>query len=113
MHRLVVMYPQPKDPDHFRQHYETVHYRLGLEVPKVRNLHYAFDVKGIPGDDGAGGDSDLGLYCVFMADWDSEADMMEALLATPQGQAVLEDVPNYATGGSFRFHYDLPDPEST
>jgi uncharacterized protein (TIGR02118 family) len=112
VHRLVVMYPQPKDPEHFRHHYETVHSTLGRAVPNVRSLHYTFDVQGIPGDDGAGGNPDLGLYCVFMAEWDSEESMMDALL-TPEGQAVLEDVPNYATGGSFRFHYELPDGAST
>jgi uncharacterized protein (TIGR02118 family) len=109
MHRLVVMYPQPKDPAHFKQHYENVHIVLGREVPDVRRLHYSFDVKGIPGDDGMGGDSDLGLFCVFMADWDTEEAMISALMS-PAGQAVLRDVQNYATGGSFRFHYELDEP---
>jgi uncharacterized protein (TIGR02118 family) len=108
VHRLVVMYPQPKDAAHFKDHYEQVHIALGRDVPDVRNLHYSFDVSGIPGDDGAGGDSDLGLFCVFMADWDSEEAMINALMS-PGGQAVMADVQNYATGGSWRFHYEVPE----
>ena len=46
MHRLVVMYPQPEDPEKFREYYETVHSTLGLKVPNVRNMHFSFDVKG-------------------------------------------------------------------
>lgn len=102
MHRLIVLYPQPDDPTHFRTHYEDVHIPLGMEIPNVRRLHYSFDVDGM-GEDA----SNLGLFCVFSADWDSEKDMFEALMS-PAGRAVLDDVENYATGGSYRFHYELP-----
>lgn len=107
MHRLVVMYPQPEDPLKFREYYETVHSTLGLKVPNVRSLHFSFDVKGIPGD-GGGVITDPDLFCVFMAEWDSESDMYQALTGTPEGQAVLADVRNYASK-SFVFHYPIPD----
>jgi uncharacterized protein (TIGR02118 family) len=107
MHRLVVLYPQPKDPLTFREYYENVHHALGLKVPNVRNTHFSFDVKAMP-DDGSGVNTDLDLFCVFMAEWDSEADMQQALTRTPEGQAVLADVPNYAST-AFVFHYPVPD----
>ena len=105
MHRLVVMYPQPEDPVKFREYYET-HARLGQKVPHVRNAHFSFDVKGFP-DDGSGIIKDPQLICVFTAEWDSEADMFQALTETPEGQAVLADVPNYASK-AFVFHYPIP-----
>jgi uncharacterized protein (TIGR02118 family) len=107
MHRLVVMYPQPEDPVKFREYYEGVHSTLGMKVPNVRNLHFSFDVKALPAN-ATGIDMDLHLFCVFMAEWDSEADMYQALTGTPEGQAVLADVPNYASS-AFVFHYPIPD----
>jgi uncharacterized protein (TIGR02118 family) len=107
MHRLVVLYPPPEDPPKFREYYETMHSKLGSKIPNVRNMHFSFGVKGIPGDP-SGVITDLQLFCVFMAEWDSEADMYEALTGTPEGQAVLADVPNYASK-AFVFHYPMPD----
>jgi uncharacterized protein (TIGR02118 family) len=101
------MYPQPEDPLKFREYYETVHSRLGLKVPNVRNMHFSFDVKGLPGDD-SGVVKDLHLFCVFTAEWDSEADMYQALTGTTEGQAVLADVPNYAST-ALVFHYPIPE----
>jgi uncharacterized protein (TIGR02118 family) len=101
------MYPQPEDPAKFREYYEDVHGTLAQKVPNVRNMHFSFDVKGMPADE-SGVIADLHLFCVFMAEFDSEDDMYQALTGTPEGQAVLADVPNY-TSTSFVFHYPIPD----
>jgi hypothetical protein len=43
---------------------------------------------------------------VFEADFDDAA-ALSAARASPEGQAVLADVPNYATGGVVVFNYEL------
>lgn len=106
MHRLVVMYPRPDDPVKFRDYYEAGHYALGRKIPNVRNMHFSYDVKAMPAD-ASGIIKDLDLFCVFVAEWDSEAAMYQAL-GSPEGQAVLADVSNYAST-AFVFHYPIPD----
>ena len=55
-----------------------------------------------------GGSKALGgtspYFCVFEADFESEATMMAALQST-EGKAVAADVPKYATGGVTMLHY--------
>jgi uncharacterized protein (TIGR02118 family) len=98
MHRLLVLYPPPTDPDHFRRYYEETHLKLVAEIPGIRGYRYAFDIAA------RGGDSPY--FCAFEADFDDAA-AMGAGLATPAGEAVLADVPNYATGGFVSLNYEL------
>lgn len=69
---------------------------------------YSFDVATEPPDntDVARLEKDLSFFCVFEATWDDEGSMIEAL-TSPEGQAVIADVANYATGGYVRLHYDV------
>jgi hypothetical protein len=77
MHRLLVLYPPPSDPDHFRSYYED-----------------------------AAGEGESPYYCVFEADFDDAA-AYRAALESPENQAVRADVPNYATGGVVVLNYEL------
>jgi len=43
---------------------------------------------------------------VFEGDFDSQADMAAAI-SSPEGQALLADVPNYATGGAVVVDYEV------
>jgi uncharacterized protein (TIGR02118 family) len=107
MHRLVVVYFDPDDPAHFAQHYDAVHIPLGRQVPGVRSMQYHVGVGNIPGSPpvvSAGRERQA--FAAFMADWDSEEAMLEAL-SSPAGRAVIEDVANYSTGGDLRFHFEL------
>ena len=98
MHRLLVLYPPPTDPDHFRTYYEETHLKLVAELPGLRGYRYAFDV--------AADERDSPYFCVFEADFDDAA-AMAAGRASPQGQAVSADVANYATGGVVVVNYEL------
>jgi uncharacterized protein (TIGR02118 family) len=98
MHRLLVLYPPPTDPDHFRSYYEGTHLPLAAKFPGLRGYRYSFDVAA------AGGESPY--FCVFEADFDDAA-ALSAARASPEGQAVLADVPNYATGGVVVLDYEL------
>jgi uncharacterized protein (TIGR02118 family) len=97
MHRLLVLYPPPTDPDHFRSYYEDTHIKLAAKLPGLRSYRYGFDVA-------AEGESPY--FCVFEGDFDDAAAMGAALEST-EGQAALADIPNYATGGAVALNYEL------
>ena len=44
MHRLLVIYPRPTDPDHLRSYYEDTHLPLAAKFPGLRGYRYSFDV---------------------------------------------------------------------
>ena len=98
MHRLLVLYPPPSDPDHFRSYYEDTHLPLAAKLPGLRAYRYSFDV--------AAGEGESPYYCVFEADFDDAA-ALSAARESPEGQAVRADVPNYATGGAVVLDYEL------
>ena len=98
MHRLLVLYPPPSDPDHFRSYYEDTHLPLAAKFPGLRGYRYSFDVAAAEGESP--------YFCVFEADFDDAA-ALSAARASPEGQAVRADVPNYATGGAVVLNYEL------
>jgi uncharacterized protein (TIGR02118 family) len=98
MHRLLVLYPPPSDPDHFRSYYEDTHLPLAAKLPGLRGYRYSFEV--------AAGEGESPYYCVFEADFDDAA-ALSAARESPEGQATLADVPNYATGGVVVLNYEL------
>jgi uncharacterized protein (TIGR02118 family) len=98
MHRLLVLYPLPTDPDHFRSYYESTHLPLVAKMPGLRGYRYSFDVSA-----GAG---ESPYFCVFEADFDDAA-ALSAGRSSTEGQAVAADVSNYATGGVVVLDYEL------
>jgi len=98
MHRLLVLYPPPSDPDHFRSYYEDTHLPLVAKFPGLRGYRYSFDVAAAEGESP--------YYCVFEADFDDAA-AYAAAMESPDGQAVRADVPNYATAGVVVLNYEL------
>jgi uncharacterized protein (TIGR02118 family) len=49
MHKLVVLYPEPADPDHFRDYYVTHHLPLVTLMPGLLAWRYGFDVADTSG----------------------------------------------------------------
>jgi uncharacterized protein (TIGR02118 family) len=98
MHRMLVLYNEPKDPAHFKKYYVETHLPLAGKLAGVKAASYSFDVKPLgPGK---------AYFCVFEADFESEAAMMSAL-GSKEGQAVAGDVPNYASGGVTMVHFPI------
>ena len=96
MHRLMVLYPQPQDPHHFRAYYVDNHLPLAAQLPGLRGMRYSLDVAGV------------GDPSPYFAVWEGEFDSREAMeqaLGSPVGRRVAEDTGNYATGGAHLLHF--------
>ena len=92
MHKFVVLYNQPEDPEHFRSYYESTHIPLAAGLPGLKAWHYSFDVS-------SPGQSDAPYFCIFEGEFDSAEAMGEAM-SGEYGKKVGADVPNYASGGA-------------
>ena len=100
MHKLVVLYPEPVDPEHFRDYYVTTHLPLVSRLPGLLAWRYSFE--------GAAAEGETPYFAVFEAEF-ADAATMAAAMASPQGQQVVDDVPNYATRGAIVIHYPVQD----
>lgn len=99
MHRLLTLYPPPSDPDAFRAHFEGKHLPLVEKLPGLRGYSYGFDLVAVDRGESP-------YFCTFAGDFD-DARALDAALASPAGEAVAADVPNYATGGVLLLRYDV------
>lgn len=91
MTRLLVLYGHPKDPQAFDRYYSDRHIPIAKRMKGLRKWTVG-KVIGTPGDQPSP------FY--YVADLYMESrEEFEALLASPEGQAAVADVPNYATGG--------------
>ncbi|MFI6866615.1 EthD family reductase [Nocardia sp. NPDC050406] len=100
MHKLVVLYPKPADPDHFRDYYVTTHLPLATKMPGLLAWRYSFDIAATNGESP--------YFAVFEGDF-ADADALAAAQASPEGQRAAADVPNYATGGVVIIDYPVRD----
>ncbi|GAA1109390.1 EthD family reductase [Kribbella jejuensis] len=98
MHKLMVLYPEPADPDHFRNYYVSTHLPLVARMPGLLAWRYSFEVTSTPGQ--------TPYFAVFEAEF-ADAEAMTAARSSPQGQQVSADVPNYATGGVIVIDYPV------
>jgi uncharacterized protein (TIGR02118 family) len=89
--KLSVQYGHPTDTEAFEKYYAETHLPLASKMSGFSNLELA-KVVGAP--DGSKPD----FYRTAEIWWDSEADM-QATLGSPEGQATVADIPNFATGG--------------
>lgn len=97
MHKLLVLYPHPRDPEAFREYYESTHLPLAAQLPGVLAWRHSFDVHGEP---------ESPYFAIFEAEF-ADAEALAAAMASPEGKAVQADVPNYATGGAVVLDYPL------
>ena len=105
MHKVLVLYPPPKDPAHFKRYYEETHLPLAAQLPGLVSSRHTFSVEGV------GGASPY--FCIWEGEF-SDAASMGAAMQSPIGQKVAADVPNYATGGATVLHFDAqPSPAAT
>jgi 4-carboxymuconolactone decarboxylase len=89
MHRLLALYGNPRDPEHFKKYYEETHLPLAMQLPGLLSSRYSFGAKGMDGS--------AAYFCVWEGDFSNE-EAMNLALQSKAGQKVVADVPNYATG---------------
>ena len=90
MIRLLVLYGQPKDAAAFDKYYQDTHIPIARRMKGLKKWSIG-KVLGTP--DG----KPTPFYYVADLYMESREDF-EQLLASPEGQAAVADVPNYATG---------------
>jgi uncharacterized protein (TIGR02118 family) len=91
MVKLVVLYGLPADSDAFERHYADTHAGLATAVPGLRRFEAA---RGIATPDG----SDLPYQRIAELTFD-DVEALQAGMASDEGQAAVNDIPNFATGG--------------
>jgi uncharacterized protein (TIGR02118 family) len=100
MHTLMVLYPPPDDPEHFRKYYTERHLPLVEKLPGLQAMRYGVDIEAMEGK--------APYFCVFQADFENERAMVDAL-QSEEGRRVASDVPNYASGGALLLHFEAGD----
>jgi 4-carboxymuconolactone decarboxylase len=97
MHKVLALYPPPKDPAHFKRYYEEVHLPLASQLPGLLSSRHSFAIEGV------GAPSPY--FCIWEGQF-ADAAAMAAAMQSPAGQKVAADVANYATGGVTLLHFD-------
>lgn len=97
MTRLTVLYGHPRDPQAFDRYYQDVHIPIARTMKGLTGWTIGKCESATPGESPP-------YYMIVALYADTRADL-EAILATPEGQATIADVPNFATGG-VTFLYD-------
>ncbi|MFT8246500.1 EthD family reductase [Roseomonas sp. BN140053] len=102
MHKVVVLYAPPADPEHFRRHYRETHLPLAARLPGLLGSRFSFAVEGV------GGPSPY--FCIWEGDF-ADAEAMGLAMQSDIGRQVSADTANYATGGLTLLHYEVEENE--
>lgn len=97
MYRLTVLYGHPTDPAAFDRYYFETHIPIAKQMQGLRGWTVGKCEANDP-------DQQPPYYMIVGLYGDSRAHI-ESILASPEGQATVADVPNFATGGA-TFIYD-------
>jgi uncharacterized protein (TIGR02118 family) len=98
MHRLVVTYPAPDDPHAFVAYYERAHLPRARLMPGMLDARFGYPKPVTPG---AGQP-----FCIFEADFTSEASLLAAL-NSDQGKVAARDIANFSPQGCAISFYEV------
>lgn len=88
--QVLALYNTPDDPTAFEQYYRGTHIPIAKRMPGLRS--YVIN-KGPLASAGA-----APYYLVAVLGFDS-MEAIQTAMRSPEGQAVVADIPNFATGG--------------
>lgn len=91
MLKVTVLYGQPKDPAAFDQHYNQTHTPLAMKMPGLKGF-----TVGRPFTTDPSVQSPYYLVATLYVD---SMDAFHATMGSPEGQAAVADLQNFATGG--------------
>lgn len=97
MVRLTVLYGHPQDPAEFDRYYHAVHIPLARQMRGWKGWTIGKCESAVPGE--------RPPYYMIVGLYAASRAAAEAILASPEGQAAIADVPKFATGG-FTFMFD-------
>lgn len=92
MCRLTVLYGHPADPAEFDRYYHEVHIPIARRMKGLKGWTIGKCQSFDPADRPA-------YYMIVGLYADTRADL-ERVIASPEGQATVADVPRFATGGA-------------
>jgi uncharacterized protein (TIGR02118 family) len=95
------MYKTPKDAAAFDKYYFATHAPLAKKIPGLRQYEVSRGTVGSPA-------GDSGVHLVAMLAFDDMA-AIQSGVASPQGQAAVNDLGNFATGGVDILMFDTKD----
>ncbi len=91
MTRLTVLYGHPNDPEAFDRYYHEVHLPIAKRMKGLKGWTIGKCESTEPGQKPA--------YYMIVGLYAESRAAMDAILVSPEGQATIEDVPKFATGG--------------
>lgn len=97
MYRLTVLYGHPTDPAEFDRYYYEVHIPIAKKMQGLKGWTI--------GKCEATNTGEKPPYYMIVGLYADNRIELEAILASPEGQASTADVANFATGGAY-FMYD-------
>lgn len=97
MYRLTVLYGHPDDPIEFQRYYHEVHVPLASKMKGLKGWTIGRCEAATAGE--------RPPYYMIVGLYADSREALEAIIASPEGQATVADVPNFATGGA-TFLYD-------
>lgn len=87
MYRMTILYGMPDDPEAFRDYYYRVHIPLARKMPGLTGWNLSWV------------DQDPSSPYLLVAELYAESRAaMDAILASPEGQAARADLDNFVTG---------------
>ena len=95
MTKLTVLYGHPDDPAEFDRHYRDVHIPLAQQMRGLKGWTIGRCESAVEGQ--------RPPYYMIVALYADSREDLEAILASPEGQATIADVDNFATGGATFF----------
>ena len=99
MVKAVVLYGPPEDRDAFERYYAETHTALARAIPGLERFEAA---QGIATPDGGAVPYQRIAELTF-----EDMDALQAGFGSERGQAALNDIPNFATGGVTVFFAEI------
>jgi uncharacterized protein (TIGR02118 family) len=91
MIKLTLLYGHPKDTAAFEHYYAETHLPIAAKIRGVERAEFS-KVTGTP-------DGSTSAFYRIAELWFGSPDQMQSVMATPEAQKAVADLPNFATGG--------------
>ena len=96
---IVAVYKKPKSAEAFNAYYFAKHVPIAKRLPGLIGYRVSDGAVGLPADPGD-------AHLVALLEFDS-LDAIKTALASPQGQATVADLGNFADGGVDVMTFDV------